>query len=72
MRQKIFLKVIKNFLLILSDEKMSEVFCFNPKFVGLSVNSIWEAFIQMTQQGKTVIITTNYIQEARHAHTVCI
>lgn len=32
--------------------------------------SIWERLLKMTTKGKTIIITTHYIQEARQAHTI--
>jgi len=35
-------------------------------------HSIWEHLISFAKEGKTIIITTHYIEEARQAHTVSI
>lgn len=32
--------------------------------------SIWDRLLEMTKRGKSIIITTHYIQEARQAHTI--
>lgn len=33
---------------------------------------LWEFFVKITEEKeKTLIITTHYIEEARHSHTVC-
>lgn len=32
--------------------------------------SIWDRLMEMTKRGKSIIITTHYIQEARQAHTI--
>nr|XP_018910594.1 PREDICTED: ABC transporter G family member 20-like [Bemisia tabaci] len=32
--------------------------------------SIWERLVEMAKEGKTIIITTHYIEEARQAHTI--
>ncbi len=34
--------------------------------------SIWEKLIEMARKGKSIIITTHYIQEAQQSHTVTI
>lgn len=36
------------------------------------IYSIWNHLVSFAERGKTIIITTHYIEEARQAHTVSL
>ncbi|KAK9499316.1 hypothetical protein O3M35_002369 [Rhynocoris fuscipes] len=33
---------------------------------------IWKYLVELSSQGKTIVITTHYVEEARHAHTIAL
>lgn len=50
-----------------------KLFILDEPTVGLDpilCQSIWSRFLEMSEKGRTIIITTHYIQEACQAHTI--
>ncbi|CAH0385995.1 unnamed protein product [Bemisia tabaci] len=50
-----------------------ELLILDEPTVGLDpvlANNIWERLLEMTKHGKTIIITTHYIEEAKNAHQI--
>jgi len=52
-------------------KNICDYFTFSPVLTEIWISSIWELLLDLTSnEGKTVIITTHYIEEAKQSQMV--